>query len=89
MVTELHRIGYELIFGCLSGGIMAWMMSVRAVEQPEQASPQQFAALLDNGGIRVIDVRTPAKWNNGRIQQAEHRPLRIVLKAGSPSRKKT
>ena len=27
MVTELHRIGYDLIFGYLSGGIMAWLMS--------------------------------------------------------------
>jgi hydroxyacylglutathione hydrolase len=42
MVTELHRIGYDLIFGYLSGGIMAWLMSGRAVEQLEQTSPQQL-----------------------------------------------
>ena len=41
MVTELHRIGYDFIFGYLSGGIMAWLMSGRSIEQLEQISPQQ------------------------------------------------
>lgn len=58
MVTELHRIGYDLIFGYLSGGIMAWLMSGRAVEQLEQTSPQQLAERMDNDEIRVIDVHT-------------------------------
>ena len=63
MVTELHRIGYDLIFGYLSGGIMAWLMSGRAVEQ------------LEKSNLRVIDVRTPAEWNSVRIKWAEHIPL--------------
>jgi glyoxylase-like metal-dependent hydrolase (beta-lactamase superfamily II)/rhodanese-related sulfurtransferase len=85
MVTELHRIGYDLIFGYLSGGIMAWLMSGRAVEQLEQTSPQQLAARLQNGGIRIIDVRTPAEWNNGRIEQAEHLPLSDILEGRFPN----
>ena len=88
MVTELHRIGYDLIFGYLSGGIMAWLMSGRAVEQLEQISPQQLAALLDKDGIRIIDVRTPAEWNNGRIKQAEHLPLADILESRFPEAKK-
>ena len=88
MVTELHRIGYDLIFGYLSGGIMAWLMSGRAVEQLEQISPQQLAALLDKDGIRIIDVRTPSEWNNGRIKQAEHLPLADILESRFPEAKK-
>ena len=88
MVTELHRIGYDLIFGYLSGGIMAWLMSGRAVEQLEQTSPQQLAALLENNGIRVIDVRTPAEWKSGRIQQAEHLPLSDILEGRFPESEK-
>ena len=79
MTTELHRIGYDLIFGYLSGGIMAWLMSGRNVEQLEQISPRQLAVRLKNGGIRLIDVRTPAEWSGGHIAQAEHLPLSDIL----------
>jgi len=79
MVTELHRIGYDLIFGYLSGGIMAWLMSGRAVEQLEQTSPQQLKAQLEKSNPRVVDVRTPAEWNGGRIKWAEHFPLSDIL----------
>jgi hydroxyacylglutathione hydrolase len=83
MVTELHRIGYDLIFGYLSGGIMAWLMSGRAVEQLEQTSPQQLAQ-LENSNIRIIDVRTPAEWDGGRIKWAEHFPLSDILEDHFP-----
>ena len=79
MVTELHRIGYDLIFGYLSGGIMAWLMSGRAVEQLEQTSPQQLKAQLEKSSIRIVDVRTPAEWSGGRIKWAEHFPLTDIL----------
>jgi glyoxylase-like metal-dependent hydrolase (beta-lactamase superfamily II)/rhodanese-related sulfurtransferase len=87
MVTELHRIGYDLIFGYLSGGIMAWLMSGRAVDQLEQISPHQLEARLKNGGIRVIDVRTPSEWEAGRIKQAEHFPLSEILANRYPEAK--
>jgi rhodanese-related sulfurtransferase len=88
MVTELHRIGYDLIFGYLSGGIMAWLMSGRVVEQLEQTSPQQLKAQLEKSNIRIIDVRTPAEWDAGRIKWAEHFPLSDILDAKFPEVKK-
>jgi rhodanese-related sulfurtransferase len=88
MVAELHRIGYDLIFGYLSGGIMAWLMSGRPVEQLEQTSPQQLAQRIDNDEIRVIDVRTLAEWNDGHIEQAEHFPLSDILADRFPRVKK-
>ncbi|MGD9007991.1 MAG: MBL fold metallo-hydrolase [Desulfobacteraceae bacterium] len=84
MVAELHRIGYDLIFGYLSGGIMAWLMSGRPVEQLEQTSPQQLAQRIDDDEIRVIDVRTLAEWNDGHIEQAEHFPLSDILAGRLP-----
>ena len=88
MVTELHRIGYDLIFGYLSGGVMAWLMSGRAVEQLEQTSPQQLAERIDDGRVRVIDVRTIAEWNAGHIKQAEHFPLSDILAGPLPRAEK-
>jgi hydroxyacylglutathione hydrolase len=89
MMTELHRIGYDLIFGYLSGGIMAWLMSGRAVDQLEQISPHQLAARLEESGIRIIDVRTPAEWNASRIKWAEHLPLSDILADQLPAAKRT
>jgi hydroxyacylglutathione hydrolase len=88
MMTELHRIGYDLIFGYLSGGIMAWLMSGRAVDQLEQISPHQLAARLEESGIRIIDVRTPAEWNASRIKWAEHLPLSDILADQLPDAQK-
>jgi glyoxylase-like metal-dependent hydrolase (beta-lactamase superfamily II)/rhodanese-related sulfurtransferase len=88
MVTELHRIGYDLIFGYLSGGIMAWLMSGRAVEQLEQTAPQQLKAQLEKSNIRIIDVRTPAEWEGGRINWAEHVPLSDILANRFPEAEK-
>ena len=88
MVTELHRIGYDLIFGYLSGGIMAWLMSGRPVDQLEQTSPQQLAERLKKGGIRIIDVRMPSEWESGHIEQAEHFPLSEILENRLPAAKR-
>jgi rhodanese-related sulfurtransferase len=88
MVTELHRIGYDLIFGYLSGGIMAWLMSGRVVEQLEQTSPQQLKSQLEKSNIRIIDVHTPAEWDGGRIKWAEHFPLSDILDDKFPEAEK-
>jgi glyoxylase-like metal-dependent hydrolase (beta-lactamase superfamily II)/rhodanese-related sulfurtransferase len=88
MVTELHRIGYDLIFGYLSGGIMAWLMSGRPVEQLEQTAPQQLKTQLETSNIRIVDVRTPAEWDGGRIKWAEHFPLSDILDGKAPEAEK-
>jgi rhodanese-related sulfurtransferase len=88
MVTELHRIGYDLIFGYLSGGIMTWLMSGRAVEQLEQTAPQQLKAQLEKSNLRIIDVRTPDEWQGGRINWAEHFPLSDILDEKFPKARK-
>ncbi len=76
MVTELHRIGYDIILGYLSGGINAWLMSGRPVEQLER--------MLGPDCPLIIDVRTPAEWNSGRIHQAKHLPLTQIMNGTMP-----
>lgn len=84
MLTELHRIGYDQVFGYLSGGIMAWLNSGRPVEQLEQSSPQQLHEKLSSNGMSIVDVRTPAEWKGARISEAEHFPLSSILEGKSP-----
>ena len=87
MTTELHRIGYDQIFGYLSGGVNAWLMSGRPVEQLEQIPPRQLHDQLatgDGGAPKVLDVRTPAEWQSGHIAAAEHMALTRLLDGERP-----
>ena len=84
MVTELHRIGYDAILGYLSGGINAWLMSGRPVEQLEQISPQQLQRRIGPGCPLILDVRTPAEWQAARIHQATHFPLTHIIEGHVP-----
>ncbi len=84
MLTELHRIGYDRVLGYLSGGINAWLMSGRAVDQLEQISPLQVQKLLGPGCPAIFDVRTPAEWDAARIHQAKHFPLTDLLDGRFP-----
>jgi rhodanese-related sulfurtransferase len=49
---------------------------------------KQLAVRLDKGDVRIIDVRTPAEWNEGHIEQAEHYPLTDILNDQFPEAEK-
>jgi glyoxylase-like metal-dependent hydrolase (beta-lactamase superfamily II)/rhodanese-related sulfurtransferase len=83
MCTELHRIGYDNIYGYLSGGITSWLFSGRPVERLALVSVQELKERLERGTIKhVVDVRTPAEWQGGRIQGAVNVPLTAILERG-------
>ncbi|EPR43519.1 Rhodanese-like protein [Desulfovibrio sp. X2] len=85
MTCELHRIGYDRIFGYLSGGVSSWLMSGRPVAQLGQTSPHQLAdELKGKAAPVVVDVRTPAEWEAGRIAGAVHFPLTAMLEGRFP-----
>ncbi len=80
MCTELHRIGYDNIYGYLSGGISSWLFSGRRVDKLAQLSVHELKTRLDRGSLkRLIDVRTPAEWGQGHIQGAAHVPLTEIM----------
>jgi glyoxylase-like metal-dependent hydrolase (beta-lactamase superfamily II)/rhodanese-related sulfurtransferase len=82
MVTELHRIGYDRIFGYLAGGINAWLLSGRDLQRLDQVSAGELAKLQNDPALRIVDVRTPAELSGGSIPGAQHTPLTEVLDRG-------
>ncbi|NCC24885.1 MAG: MBL fold metallo-hydrolase [Deltaproteobacteria bacterium] len=85
MVTELHRIGYDRIFGYLSGGIMSWLLSGRPVAQLPQISPHQLRERQNKTDFTLLDVRTPAERAAGKLERSEHLPLTDILAGKFPS----
>ncbi len=80
MCTELHRIGYDNIYGYLAGGIGSWLFSGRPVEKLAQLSVQELKDRLERHNLpHLVDVRTPAEWRSGHIPGAVHMPLSDIL----------
>ncbi len=81
MTVELHRIGYDNIIGYLYGGIAAWQEAGLPIRQLWQISTEKLKMKLKTGKYDYLfDVRTPAEWENGHIEQARHLPLTRLLK---------
>jgi glyoxylase-like metal-dependent hydrolase (beta-lactamase superfamily II)/rhodanese-related sulfurtransferase len=81
MTVQLHRIGYDNIIGYLYGGLAAWQEAGHPIDQLWQISAEKLYNKLQNGKYDYLfDVRTPAEWSDGRIEQAQHLPLTALLK---------
>ena len=80
MRTELHRIGYDNIFGYLMGGIQSWVYSGRPVNRLTIDSGQEVKNCMDNGKtLSIVDVRTPGETDLGIIPGAVKIPLTDIL----------
>ena len=80
MTVHLHRIGYDNIIGYLYGGIAAWQEAGLPIRQLRQISTEKLKRKIKTGQCEYIfDVRTPAEWENGHIEQATHLPLMKLL----------
>ncbi len=69
----LHKIGV----GHIAGGfdVKAMKASGKATEIYPSGTPAEIAKIIDAGDVKVIDVRSNDEWNEGHLQQAEHRYL--------------
>ncbi|BCS87373.1 MBL fold metallo-hydrolase [Pseudodesulfovibrio sediminis] len=80
MRIELHRIGYDNIFGYLAGGIQSWVFSGRPVDKLSIDSAQDLQTCQDQSKpISLIDVRTPNEVAQSRIPGSVNIPLADIL----------
>lgn len=80
MTLHLHRIGYDNIIGYLYGGMDAWQQAGLPINQLWQLSTEKLKQKIATDQCEYLfDVRTPAEWANGHIEQASHLPLTELL----------
>ena len=75
--VRLARVGIERVIGYLAGGMEGWKRDNLVFEEVPQISVQDLDRLLreKQEDIRLVDVRLPAEWEEGRIPSATPMPL--------------
>ncbi|WP_417745884.1 MBL fold metallo-hydrolase [Rosistilla oblonga] len=69
----LHKIGVEEILGAFDTNEVR--SQGLANESYPTCSPDELAAKIETGDVKLIDVRSDEEWNEGHIAAAEHRFL--------------
>lgn len=70
---HLLRIGYDLPFGWLAGGMSAWRTSGRELDFiPQWSVIELDKRMRTERDLLVLDVRQPAEWHNGHVPGARH-----------------
>jgi hydroxyacylglutathione hydrolase len=72
---RLARVGIEEVRGFLAGGFAAWQRARMPVLVTPQISPPELEKRLQEGTVRVLDVRREGEWQAGHIAQADLRAL--------------
>ncbi len=69
----LHKIGVEEIAGAFdTDGVQS---SGMATEVYSTGTPADLSHSIEAGEVQLLDVRSEEEWNEGHIEQAEHRFL--------------
>ena len=74
---RLAHVGLESVIGYVEDGIAGWAREGMPLEQTHQIAAAELAARLEAepDSIRVVDVRRPAEWAEGHIEEALLLPL--------------
>ena len=74
----LHKIGVEQVAGAFEKSEVR--SSGLASEVYSTGTPQDLSPSIEAGEVRLLDVRSNVEWNEGHIEQAEHRFLGCLPK---------
>lgn len=72
IVRYLVRIGYDNIFGYLSGGFTSWSNSGKEIEMIDTWSVHKLKDMQNDKSIFILDVREIGEWEEGYIENAHH-----------------
>jgi glyoxylase-like metal-dependent hydrolase (beta-lactamase superfamily II)/rhodanese-related sulfurtransferase len=74
-VTRLSRVGFDNILGHLEGGFAAWLAAGKEADVVDSISAQEFAATVEIGKDKVIDVRKETEYAAEHVEDAYNKPL--------------
>ncbi len=74
-VLRLARVGFENIFGILSGGIDSWKAAGLPLDTINSIEAEELTEYCAQKSYSVLDVRKPGEWEAGHLPEAELLPL--------------
>jgi glyoxylase-like metal-dependent hydrolase (beta-lactamase superfamily II)/rhodanese-related sulfurtransferase len=78
--VRLARVGIDVERGYLAGGVEAWRRAGLPLAQVPQISVEQLRARMEQGAVRVLDVRREGEWKAGHLAGASWHALDRFLK---------
>lgn len=82
---ELRRIGYDKVLGWLKGGLNAWIAAGRSVSNLPLISADALKIGLDEGKVRLLDVRTEREYDGYKLPGALHLSFEDILAGRYPA----
>ena len=81
---RFRRTGYDKLIGYLADGVSGWAMQGRQLDHLPQLTADSLKHVLEKYSDHVVlDVRTEAEWQAGRIEGAMHRPIADLIQNGT------
>lgn len=77
-VTRLARVGYDNVIGFLKNGFQAWVEAEKDFDEIVSISPEEFAELIDETELKVLDVRKPGEYETSHVEGAITAPLDFI-----------
>ena len=77
-VLRLSRVGYDNTIGYLLGGITAWTVANEQVNTMDQVSVNELEIKLNEGKLKVLDVRKPSEYEAEHVENAINFPLDYI-----------
>ncbi len=78
-VGMLYRVGIDCVVGYLNGGFEAWKSTGKPVGSVPVYDIQSVQIGLNDGSIRLVDVRQPHETIGDRIENSTNLPLSDML----------
>ncbi len=83
MTRELHRIGYDNIYGYLAGGMSAWITHGMPIDSLSPISAQDLKQQIEENDFgHLLDVRTMEEREQGYVPNTSHVPMTDILDNG-------
>ncbi len=77
-LIRLSRVGFDVVYGYLNGGVTAWLGAGKEVDSVNRITAEQFKSEMTVGESFVLDVRKESEYRAEHVEEAYNKPLDFI-----------
>ena len=77
-LIRLSRVGFDVVYGYLKGGIEAWKSAGKEVDTVNRITAEQFKSEIVIGDSFIIDIRKESEYCAEHVEEAYNKPLDFI-----------